>query len=153
MPWRPALSESAGYVFQDEIAIADIAFRAWGETPEAVFRQAALATVEVMVADPAGLERQASRRCELEDPELEMLLFDFLQEIIFYKDAEQLLLLPQTLRIGKMKAGYRLTAELAGEPIDPQRHEFNADVKAVTLHRFALRETAEGWEAEVVLDI
>jgi SHS2 domain-containing protein len=34
-----------------------------------------------------------------------------------------------------------------------QRHRLRMDVKAVTLHRFALKETDQGWEAFVILDI
>lgn len=49
---------------------------------------------------------------------------------------------------------FRLHATLAGEPIDhPERHHLNADVKAITMHRFRLHETARAREAEVVLDI
>ena len=40
-----------------------------------------------------------------------------------------------------------------GEPIDPQRHRLRVDVKAVTLHRFSIEKTAQGWEATVILDI
>lgn len=42
---------------------------------------------------------------------------------------------------------------LAGEPIDPERQHLNADVKAITMHRFRLQETAGRWKAEVVFDI
>jgi SHS2 domain-containing protein len=40
-----------------------------------------------------------------------------------------------------------------GEPINLERHRLRVDVKAVTLHRFRLEKTAEGWEAFAILDI
>ena len=46
-----------------------------------------------------------------------------------------------------------LEATGAGEPLDPARHSQRVDVKAVTLHHFALSQTPRGWEAHVILDI
>jgi SHS2 domain-containing protein len=82
-----------------------------------------------------------------------MLLFNFLQELIYYKDAEQLLLRVQRLRIGQDRQLYSLQATAVGEPIDVNRHHLRVDVKAVTLHRFALTQSERGWEATVILDI
>jgi SHS2 domain-containing protein len=142
-----------GYVFLEDIAIADVAFRAYGESLPAVFEQAARATVETMIDDLDSLALDTERRITLEETDPEMLLLDFLQELIYFKDAEELLLLPGELRIDEHDGRYRLTAALAGEPIDPARHRLNADVKAVTMHRFALERTDRGWQATVVLDI
>jgi SHS2 domain-containing protein len=40
-----------------------------------------------------------------------------------------------------------------GETLDRDRHEQRVDVKAVTLHRFQLEKTDDGWIAMVILDI
>ncbi len=94
-----------------------------------------------------------SRVIELEAEALDLLLFQFLQELIFYKDAEQLLLrVPQVL-IEERAGGYKLRAEAKGERLDPTKHQLRVDVKAVTLHRFSLERTTEGWQAFVILDI
>jgi SHS2 domain-containing protein len=47
----------------------------------------------------------------------------------------------------------RLTAELRGGPIDPDRTALGADAKAVTFHQFALEPVDGGWRARVVIDI
>lgn len=138
------------FEFIEDIAIADVAFRAWGATVEEAFAASALATMRVMVEDLDSIGRREERQVELQHASLELLLFDFLQEIIFFKDAEGLLLLPEHLQI---QPAYDLQARLRGERLDPQRHSLLVDVKAVTLHRFCLAQTAEGWRAEVVLDI
>jgi SHS2 domain-containing protein len=44
-------------------------------------------------------------------------------------------------------------AEAYGESTDPAKHPLNVDVKAVTMHRFAIDQTPQGWQATVVLDI
>ena len=83
-----------------------------------------------------------------------MLLFDFLNELIFYKDARRLLLLPAQVTItGSRATGYSLQARLQGVEIDAARHRLNTDVKAVTMHRFSVTPVAEGWQATVVLDV
>ena len=42
-------SESMPYEFLDDVATADVAFRAWGETLEETFVAAATAVIHVMV--------------------------------------------------------------------------------------------------------
>jgi SHS2 domain-containing protein len=47
----------------------------------------------------------------------------------------------------------RLTARLAGGPIDRATTALRADPKAVTFHQFALEPRERGWRARVVIDI
>ena len=81
-----------GYRYRDDLATADVAFEAWGETLEATFTAAAEATMKVMVVDLETISPVVTRRVEVSADDVEMLLFALLQELIFYKDAEQLLL-------------------------------------------------------------
>lgn len=137
----------------DDIAIADVAFEAKGATLEEVFREAAHATLFAMVEDLFSIRESESRHICLEDPSLDMLLFQFLQEIVYYKDAESLLLKVELPTITKQNETFVLEADARGEEVDPERHHPHADVKAVTLHLFSLRETPEGWVSTVVLDV
>ena len=60
------------------------------------------------------------------------------------------------LRRGRFLRVWRsatVQAALGGEKLDLRGLSLNADVKAVTMHRFAVRKTGGGYEAEVVLDI
>ena len=50
-------------------------------------------------------------------------------------------------------SGCRLTARIAGEPIDRARHVLDHEVKAATRHGVVLKQEPEGWLAEVILDI
>jgi SHS2 domain-containing protein len=141
------------YTYLEDIAIADIAFQATGKTLEEVFAAAADATVNVMVEDLATIREQERIPLILENEALDLLLFDFLNEFVYLKDAKGLLLRSRTIRVGRQDSRFTLSAELYGEQLDPLRHPLRADVKAVTLHRFNLRQTDDGWEATVVLDI
>lgn len=141
------------YEYLEDIATADVAFRAWAKTPEELFEEAAKATMNVMVENPEAVQEKETRRVDLEEDTLDGLLHQFLEEFIFYKDAEQLLLKPFKVQIEEVNGRYRVSGELRGEFIDLHRHHFNVDAKAVTHYRFAVKETPSGLEATVVLDI
>lgn len=130
-----------------------MAFEAWGDTPEETFVSAGDATMNVMVDALDAIAARESRSIAIECDALDMLLFELLQELIYYKDAEELLLRLHSLRIENREGSYHLRAEAHGEKIDRARHPLNVDVKAVTLHRFAVEKTPTGWRAAVILDI
>ena len=141
------------YRYLEDIAIADVAFEAWGETIEEMIVAASDATINVMVENPDAIISRDHRRFQVTDAELDMLLFQVLQELIYFKDAEGLLLRVRTLHLEQNQGTWTATVEADGEPIDPQRHHLIVDVKAVTLHRFQVQETAGGWNATVVVDV
>ncbi len=141
------------FEFLEDVAIADIAFAAWGETIEEAFRSAADATMNVMVEDLDSIAPLERRAVVTENESLEMLLLDLLEEQIYLKDAERLLTRATAIDVRATPTGHRLEAALAGERIDPGRHRLRVDVKAVTFHRLSFGRTARGWEASVTLDI
>jgi SHS2 domain-containing protein len=141
------------YVFLEDVATADIAFKAQGEDLVELFTAAADATMNVMVEELDSIRAQEHRDFRLENEALDMLLFDFLQEFVYFKDAQQLLLRVDRLEIREEDGLYQMAAQTVGEIIDPARHRMRVDVKAVTLHRFELQQTPQGWEAMVILDI
>jgi SHS2 domain-containing protein len=145
--------ETMPYEFLEDAATADIAFKVYGKDLFELFTAAADATMNVMVEELDSIRPMARRSFSLENEALDMLLFDFLQELIYYKDAEQLLLRVDRLVFREEHGRHLLAAQAAGETIDPERHLTRVDVKAVTLHQFQLQQTPVGWEAMVILDI
>ncbi len=141
------------YRYLDEIAIADVAIEAWGETIEELFTAASDAAVNVMVGNLDSIGAQTQRSIRLEDADLDMLLFKLLQELIFLKDARNLLLRIRNIRIREANGRNILAAEAYGEKINPVRHELIVDVKAVTLHRLRVEKTPHAWEATFILDV
>ena len=144
---------SMPYTYLEEIGTADIAFEATGRDLPELFRDAADATINVMIENIEAIQPLEIRRVELSNEKLDMLLFDLLQELIFLKDAECLLLRMREMQIAEKNETYLLKATAEGEPLDPQRHHQRADVKAVTLHDFSVQRTESGWKARVLLDI
>jgi SHS2 domain-containing protein len=141
------------YRFLEEIATADIAFEATGRDLPELFSNAADATMNVMIDNLDAIEPRETRHIELSNDEIDMLLFNFLQELIYLKDAERLLLRVRHAQIDEKNKKYFFKAEAAGELLDAGRHHQRADVKAVTLHDFSIEKEDGGWRARVLLDI
>jgi SHS2 domain-containing protein len=141
------------YHYLEEIGTADIAFEATGRDLPELFTAAADATMNVMIDNLDAIESRETRQIELSSDKIDMLLFDFLQELIYFKDARRLLLRARDTQIDHKDAEYFLKAKVAGEQLDATRHQQRADVKAVTLHGFSVEKHDDTWKARVLLDI
>lgn len=141
------------YEFVEDVATADIAFRARGADLNELFAAAADATMNVMIADLDTIERRVERSVLDSADAEDLLLVEFLQEVIYFKDAQRLLLRPEAVRVQRLGERLQVSAKLTGEPLDPKKHEQQVDVKAVTYHRLEVKRTDQGWEAFVILDI
>lgn len=141
------------YRYLDEIGTADIAFEATGRDLPELFRDAADATMNVMIDNIDAIQSVETRQIELSNDKLDMLLFDFLQELIFLKDSKRLLMRIREAQITEQAENYFVKATAQGETIEAERHQQRADVKAVTLHNFSVEQIEGGWIARVLLDI
>jgi SHS2 domain-containing protein len=141
------------YEYLEDGVTADVTFVATGHDLDEVFAAAADATTNVMVGDLSSLAPTVHRSVALEDDALDLLLKRFLDELVFIKDVDGLLLRPTRTRVEQTGDRYHLTADLAGEPIDPAKHELQADVKGVTLYGLLVEQTDAGWRARATLDV
>jgi len=141
------------YHYLEDIGTADIAFEATGRNLPELFIAAANATMNVMIDNLDSIEPRQTQQIKLWNDNIEMLLFDFLQELIYFKDASRLLLRASETQIDHKGEEYFLEATVTGEQLDATRHQQRADVKAVTLHEFSVEKHDDGWKARVLLDI
>ena len=138
----------------EDIAVADVALEAIGDTPSELFVAAAQAVIE-MLANPMTVSKTWYQTIELEDELFADLLFDWLSEMVYLKDAEGMVFCQATAAVlhEPLRNRWRLHGELIGEVIDSTRHELRSDVKAVTKHLYEVSEHEGQWNARVVLDI
>lgn len=135
-----------------EGATGDLSFMAEGPSLGSVFAAAGDALLAATVEGSKCVEMREVRSVVLEEPDLELLLMRFLNELIYLRDAEGLLLRPQNVDIDSGESA-RLTADLTGEPMDYTRHALLSEVKAATAHGLRVEKTAEGWIATATLDV
>ncbi len=135
-----------------EGATADLSFVARGPSAAAVFRAAAEALAAATVEQVDAVEARVTRSVRMQDTDLDLLLLRFLNELIYLRDAEGLVLRPRSVHV-RVDEAPQLTAELAGEPLDARRHGLGLDVKAATVYGLRIERVEEGWEATVTLDV
>lgn len=128
---------------------ADLGLRIRAADLETLFAEAATALFAVIVVDLDSVrpEKQVEVRLAADTPD--MLFVDWLRELLFHFDGEHLLLSRFAVKLDA--DGLHGTAW--GELLDRGRHELEHEVKAITYHGLRLERTADGWLAEVIVDI
>ena len=140
------------YTFLEDVATADIAFEATGKDEEELLTNAALAMFDTS-ADMRKIDDKITKEVTLESTNFQDLFYDFLEEIVFLKDAEYMVFNKVKVKFKKTGDVYHLFAELHGDTINTEKHELRNDIKAVTLHQFKVEKTDKGWRAFVILDV
>ncbi len=138
--------------FLEDVALADAAFEATGDSPSELFEAAAQAVIETL-ADPKTVAGTWRRTITREDEDLASLLFDWLSEIVYVKDAQGVVFREAVPVVRPVNGRWRLEATLAGAPVDPATQALRADVKGVTKHLYELKRDGTRWTVRVVLDI
>jgi len=126
---------------------ADLGIRAWGPTPERAFEQAAWGVVELL--DSAGADVGESRAIAVRSTDRPGLLVEFLNELVFLLDTEDVAV--TAIRIRRV-TDTDLDAEIIVAPL--VRRSEGIVVKAATYHGLAVAVSPEGWtEVRVYLDV
>jgi len=126
---------------------ADIKFRAEGKNEEEVFKNSALALKEV-ICDKKKIKELKSKKIKIEGKDLESLLYNFLEQIIYLLEAENFLI--SSIREIKIK-NLKLKAVILGDKAS--NYEFNNEVKAVTYNEMFVKKEKGKWVSQVVLDV
>ncbi len=142
----------ASFHFLDDVALADLAFDAEGDSVQELFDAATNAVMEAM-ADPETVGATWTRRVEHAGSDLAELLFDWLSDIVYWKDAAGVVFSRAVLSLTQEGEQWKLVATLTGEPVNGAAQELRNDVKGVTKHLYRLDQENGRWRARVVLDV
>ncbi len=127
---------------------ADAGVIARGATLEEAFANAAAGMYALMV-DLSGVQERETREVAVEGDEPERLLVNWLLELLFLTDVENLVFrrFDVTIEDG------RLRGRAYGEPLDPERHTLGSAVKAVTRHGLEIAREDGGYRVRVLFDL
>jgi SHS2 domain-containing protein len=128
---------------------ADLGLRIRAADLNTLFAEAAQALFAALVENLDAVEPVRRLDVALAGDDREYLLFDWLKELLYHFDAEHLLLSRFEVKVGA--DGLRGSAW--GESLDHSRHELAHEVKAITYHGLRVEQNADGWLAEVIVDI
>ncbi len=142
------------YRFREEIVFGDLAFEVSGDSASELCAAAALAVIEAMV-DPASVAPNWTKAVRLAEATLEDLLFEWLNAIVFVKDADGVVFHDVRVAVGRdsEKTLWHLDGTLIGDRVDATRQTLRTDVKAVTKHLYEVGQKEGVWHAHVVLDL
>jgi SHS2 domain-containing protein len=140
------------FSYRDDMLQADAAFEAEAPDLPSLFAECGRAMFGVM-ADLSGVRPAETRRLDLEDASLEMLLHRWLSDLVFLKDRDSLLFCAFDVRISAADGPFKLESTCTGEKADPGRHGLGSDVKGVSFYRFSLKFEDSAWKALVVCDL
>lgn len=129
---------------------ADVGYRAYGKTLDEAFQNAALAMFEVMT-DTTKVKTIVKLEVNIESEDMFALLYDWLSELIFLHDSQNLVFSKFNVEITGNLDKYYLKAYVLGETFNPEVHEIREEVKAVTYHLMDIKEE-NGYVAQVILD-
>lgn len=128
---------------------ADIGVRGFGDTVEQAFEQAALAMIGA-ISDPERVESVEEVAIACEAPDLDQLLVDWLNAIVYEIATRKLLFGRFQVKI----ENNNLTGSAWGEPIDVEKHEPAVEVKGATQTHLRVAQRPNGaWVAECVIDV
>lgn len=145
--------ENKKFVFLEDIAVADIAFKGFGKNLNELFENSALALFEIM-ADSKKIRPAREFSIKIESKNVENLLYDFLSELLFKKDTEKALYHKAKVKITKKENVFFLNSKILCQRISAKNLAFfRRDPKAITLHKFFAKEIKGIWTARVIVDI
>jgi SHS2 domain-containing protein len=85
-----------------------------------------------------------------EASDLESLLVNWLNEVLFYVDTRRVVFDSFPVRITER---FQLSCEASGEERTAAKHPVRLSVKAVTYHQLRIWRSGEEWLAEVFVDV
>lgn len=142
----------AAFQFLDDVALADLAFDAEGDSVEELFEAASNAVIEAM-ADPKTVGATWQRRVEHVENDLAELLFNWLSDFVYWKDAAGVVFSRASVSLAPAGDQWRIQGTLVGEPVNQRTQVLRNDVKGVTKHLYRLHQEQERWRVRVVLDV
>ena len=109
---------------------ADVKFQAYGKDLEEAFKNAALATFDIMT-EVSKVKAKMEKEISVETIKIETLLYDFLEALLYQMDTEGFLLSKvKEIHIKKTKKGYTLQATVSGDNADA--YDVSSYIKSVT---------------------
>lgn len=128
---------------------ADLGLRVRTADLGTLFAEAARGLFSMIVAELDTVRPLETVTFQLDGPPSDLLLFDWLSELLYVYETRHLLFAQFDVQI----TDHGLTATAAGEPIAPARHLLDHEVKAITYHGLKLVFEGQQWLAEVIVDI
>lgn len=129
-------------------ATADIGLKAYGKDMNEAFENASLAIFNI-ISDTSNIDAVKEIQFEITSEDEVSLLYDYLEELLFYHEVEFMLFSKFHVEIDD---DLHLKAKIYGEEIDWDKHERKTEIKAITFHKMDVKKT-EHVELQAIVDL
>lgn len=128
---------------------ADVGVKAYGKTLAEAFENIAKGMFDI-ITDKSEIETIGEYNIELEAPDLEQLLVDWLSELLYLNSAKNLVFGFFKVQLDEKKPS--LSAKVFGEKYNVPKHKIGAEIKAVTYHILEVKKS-KPLHVQVLFDI
>jgi len=125
---------------------ADIKIKSYGRTQENAFQNMVLAVSEYL-SKGEKIKSKIGKEIIVHGTDLQSLLYNFLDEIIYLLDAERFIVAKAEVKF----LGNNIKATLYGD--DTKNYKDLDHIKAPTYSEMYVKKTQPGWELQVVMDV
>ncbi|MDZ7737096.1 MAG: archease [Gammaproteobacteria bacterium] len=127
---------------------ADVGVQGFGPTPSVAFEQVA-AALTALITDPASVRPDSAVHIACKSNDLETLLVDWLNALIYEMAVRHMLFSWFQVRI----LNSHLEAEAWGETVDPVRHQPVVEPKGATYTELRVTGDDHHWIAQCIVDV
>ena len=127
---------------------ADIGFISYGKDMNEAFENAGLAIFNI-ISDTSDISHEKEITFEVDSEDEVSLLYDYLEELLFYHEIEFMLFSEFHVEIDEK---LHLKATIKGEEINWDKHERKTEIKAITYHQMDVKKT-DHVELRVIVDL
>ena len=128
---------------------ADVGLKAYGKTLSEAFENAAKGMFDI-ITDNSEIESIGQYDIELEAPNLEQLLVDWLSELLYLNTSRNQVF--GFFKVDLDEKNNKLTAKIFGEKFSLSKHKIGAEIKAVTYHILEVKKK-KPYHVQVLFDI
>ena len=128
---------------------ADVGVKAFGKNLSEAFQNIAKGMFDI-ITDNSEIESVGQYNLELEAPDLEQLLVDWLSELLYLNSARNQVF--GFFIVDLDEKNKKLTAKIFGDKFDLSKHKIGSEIKAVTYHMLEVR-NKRPYHVQVLFDI
>ena len=129
---------------------SELAVKVVGASQADLFANSAYTLFDVMVADLDKVDCKDHIPLEIEGTDRDDLMVNWMRELLYLYQGSGYLL--KDFQIREVKDTI-VKAEVAGEKIDPDRHEIKQEIAAIAFHKSRIDKTGNQWTAQVIFEV
>ena len=130
----------------------DVGVKVRAPTLDRLFADSALALTDT-VTDRQLIAASNSAAVELRSPAVDLLLVDWLNDLIYRLDTAGLVVARVQVAVTEEAGAWTVRGTVEGDHLEPARHPIKTLVKAATYHALEVVRAGDEWEATFVLDV